>query len=242
MLALTLGNMGDQDATPALNLKLEYPDPDVRWVAAIALNKVGDRRALSKLRKVIEGKTFWGDNVKGAAQNAIKEIEERHPLSKVKKLSTYQWLLEKQAIKPTIQYKNYDSVVCLAALSNLDPNTRIRFCCNNSYGTTVFQQEEMYSKLLDQINPMPSSLQIETDDNPISPLVELVDLEVQPEVLFDPEENTHSRIEPGSILVEIPPPTTTGWRPDEYAIELYIFNNETAIFESGAKVTFRIVE
>ncbi len=180
VLALSLGNLEDRNATPALAHTLDDFDADVQWTAVTALAKMGDRRALPKLRKVKDGKDFLERSVKEAAQNAIKEIKKRYPLAEVKGLNTCRLSEKDDLIQTTSEFHDNEPVLCISNIEEALPDTRIKITCMNSDNRIVFDQTSLYTELVNQTAPIISSLQIKEKENPDStPLVEVIDGESQ---------------------------------------------------------------
>jgi hypothetical protein len=74
-------NVGDTTASSALVTLLNHPDPATRWAVSFALGKIGTTAHLIDLeaiRKTDHTPVWWGETVSQAADNAIKEIQERH--------------------------------------------------------------------------------------------------------------------------------------------------------------------
>lgn len=78
-----LSNCGDEKATmPLMEVLQNDRDADARFLAAFALGKIGDRRAIPALewaRQHDDGIDFDGHRVRNAAEDAISEILARYP-------------------------------------------------------------------------------------------------------------------------------------------------------------------
>jgi HEAT repeat protein len=81
-VATVLGNFGDVRAVEPLIDALSDPDPGMRFYAARALGKLGDRRALPALEwareadteRIVDRKSLYGKSVSIAAAKAITRI------------------------------------------------------------------------------------------------------------------------------------------------------------------------
>jgi HEAT repeat protein len=78
-----LSKCGDEKAVaPLMEVLQNDRDADVRFLAAFALGKIGDRRAIPALewaRRHDDGMDFDGHPVRNAAEDAINEILARYP-------------------------------------------------------------------------------------------------------------------------------------------------------------------
>lgn len=177
-LALSLGNLGDHCATPALAQAVEDADPEVRLAAAQALASVGDRRALPALRQITDGKGFLGASIKETAQKAIGAIEKRSPLPKATDFQACRLVTRELGLQVASVYWTDETIYLLATILDATADTRLKLVCADETGVAVFEQESSYAELQSNLETLHSRLQSDGKHTAAAThLVELVDAE-----------------------------------------------------------------
>jgi len=189
-IAGSLEKVGNSSATSALVLKLDDSDVDVCISSVNALSKIGNRKALFKLYKSLDGNNSFSNNYVKLAQKAIENIEKRYPLPKIIHFDTYRLLSNKKSLQMTNVYLKDESVICIARLSNLSSDIRLRLHCTKYDGTTVFQKEGLYDELKIDASTF-SSIQNNLSDNSLNPFIELHNYE--PETRIDSHSNQEEK-------------------------------------------------
>lgn len=245
-------HVSNRSLTPQLVAHLSDADADVRWSAVVALGKVGDRRALTGLRNVPGGTTFFELSIYDAAQRAQREIDQRYPLLKMSNWAVLRILPDTAISRPIKLVWRGDTLIVGGSAGNAPENAQLCLSIRADTGKLIHEVRTTFAEQLADTSMFKAGLEaqatrIGADESPL-PAADLTpDDEFDDDDDDDDEEEVTRPTQPvggqksGVLWFRLPAEISSHWDARKYSAVLLVKDEATGIEEQVASAEFTLI-
>lgn len=242
-------HLSDRSLTPQLVGHLADADADVRWSAVVALGKIGDRRALTALRNVQGGTTFFEMSIYDAAQRAQREIDQRYPLLKMSNWAVLRIVPETAVSRPIKLVWQGDALIIGGNAGNAADSTKMCLSIRADTGKLIHEVRTTFAEQLADTNIFRATLEAQAPrpsaEAPLPPTTDVTP-EDDPDDDDDDEEDTlptppSGEQKSGVLWFRVPSEVTSRWDARKYSAVLLVKDEATGIEEQVASTEFTLV-